>query len=40
MNFSELLTHIEKKEFYIRFGNSTRLLDSEETYKYIEDHWR
>jgi len=30
----------EKKEFYIRFGNSTRLLDSEETYKYIEDHWR
>ncbi len=30
----------DKKEFYIRFGNSTRFLDSEETYKYIEDHWR
>ena len=30
----------EKKEFYIRFGNSTRSLDSEETYKYIEEHWR
>ncbi|MHA1250872.1 MAG: GmrSD restriction endonuclease domain-containing protein [Candidatus Helarchaeota archaeon] len=29
-----------KKEFYIRFGNSTRLLDSEETYKYIYEHWR
>ena len=26
----------DRKEFYIRQGNSTRLLDSEETHKYIE----
>ncbi|MHA1758017.1 MAG: AlbA family DNA-binding domain-containing protein, partial [Promethearchaeota archaeon] len=27
------------KEFYIRQGNSTRLLDSEETHNYIDIHW-
>ena len=27
------------KEFYIKQGNSTRLLDSEETHRYIEIHW-
>ena len=30
----------DKKEFYIRFGNSIHLMDSEETYKYIDEHWR
>lgn len=29
-----------KKEFYIRAGNSTKLLDSEETHNYIELHWQ
>ena len=27
------------KEFYIRAGNTTRLLDSRETHEYIEMHW-
>jgi len=29
-----------KKEFYIRAGNTTKLLDSEETYNYIQIHWQ
>ena len=29
-----------KKEFYIRAGNLTKLLDSEETYNYIQIHWQ
>jgi len=29
-----------KKEFYIRAGNSTKLLDSEETHNYIQIHWQ
>ena len=28
------------KEFYIRAGNLTKLLDSEETYNYIQIHWQ
>lgn len=29
----------EQKEFYIRTGNTSRLLNSEEVYKYIQGHW-
>ena len=27
------------KEFYVRFGNTTRALDPEETVRYTEDNW-
>ncbi len=29
----------EQKEFYIRTGNTSRLLNSEEVYRYIQAHW-
>lgn len=28
------------KEFHIRFGNTTRILDAEETTKYVQENWR
>jgi len=33
------LTDGEKREFYIRAGNTTRLLDVQETHEYIGMHW-
>jgi len=27
------------KEFYVRLGNTTRVLDSEETVRYVQTNW-
>ena len=34
------LTGLRGKEFHIRMGNTTRILDSEETMDYILTNWR